>query len=602
MRLILAILSLFPNIAFAGLPPTTLGGQLLTGSAPVTFNFKVPLNQATRINSTTALIETGNDNRLKNPQFHSVNASDGWVIGSGVTAITDDTYYYTPPKSLQLTLPSGTQSNLDVISQTYTASFGDLDGSNLQAYIRLSAAVFQAGVDLKWCLDINSVQVQCDTILPNDIMQWAIVSLNYPAKATSPDTVYRVYLRANYTGIVGAAAIINAASSYFGPATNLAFVSPPNTFTAMVSSASGASSLTGSSDWVSCTSASPSVCTFKTSLFTSNPNCGTSTTSTTSTNTSTAGAASASGVTVYFNGATTVKLTCDKTGADYNLPAIVPGKVQGNFSGSLSGSGQWTTTSASFSDFGSGSGTSLTKINGSNLVCSAISGNLPGITCTSQYPGLYQVCVNATAWGSSAGSTNALRLVDGSGNVINSGAAFQDATAGYAQTYDLCGIVTADSTFSIKIQGQTTAGTMTLNASTATYRPTFTVIPATANIPVPIFVGNVTTPSTLTSDLIFRANGVTCGASSSITGGTGGVSIGNYSTGSCAITFSPAFSSSNYSCDFVALGSSTSTIDSYKVTSKTASGFTLVGITQNGATTSAASTGFQFDMKCQGPR
>lgn len=52
--------------AFAGLPPTTTKGRQ-DSSKSVTFNLEAPFKQLTKTGSTTALIETGNDNILANP-------------------------------------------------------------------------------------------------------------------------------------------------------------------------------------------------------------------------------------------------------------------------------------------------------------------------------------------------------------------------------------------------------------------------------------------------------------------------------------------------------------------------------------------------------
>lgn len=57
---------LISSQAFAGLPPTTVKGQN-DSAASVTFNLQVPESQSTRVNGTTALIETGNGNLLGNP-------------------------------------------------------------------------------------------------------------------------------------------------------------------------------------------------------------------------------------------------------------------------------------------------------------------------------------------------------------------------------------------------------------------------------------------------------------------------------------------------------------------------------------------------------
>lgn len=70
---------LFANIATAGLPPTSTKSQLDT-SKSTTFDFQAPFNQFTKPNGTTALIETGNKNLLKDPGFESSDPTAVWVI------------------------------------------------------------------------------------------------------------------------------------------------------------------------------------------------------------------------------------------------------------------------------------------------------------------------------------------------------------------------------------------------------------------------------------------------------------------------------------------------------------------------------------------
>jgi len=80
--------SLISQIAFAGLPPTSTKSQLDT-SKSTTFDFQAPFNQFTKPNGTTALIETGNKNLLKDPGFESADPTSVWVIsGAGTVGRT----------------------------------------------------------------------------------------------------------------------------------------------------------------------------------------------------------------------------------------------------------------------------------------------------------------------------------------------------------------------------------------------------------------------------------------------------------------------------------------------------------------------------------
>jgi hypothetical protein len=73
------------STAHAGLPPTNIKGLLDTSSAPTTFNFRAPFNQATNVGSATQLIETGNGNVLKNPSFEDINsAALNWTVSGAV--------------------------------------------------------------------------------------------------------------------------------------------------------------------------------------------------------------------------------------------------------------------------------------------------------------------------------------------------------------------------------------------------------------------------------------------------------------------------------------------------------------------------------------
>lgn len=85
---LLITVSLISQIAMAGLPPTTTKSQLDSAKS-TTFDFQAPFNQFTKPNGTTALIETGNKNLLKDPGFESSDPTAVWVIsGAGTVGRT----------------------------------------------------------------------------------------------------------------------------------------------------------------------------------------------------------------------------------------------------------------------------------------------------------------------------------------------------------------------------------------------------------------------------------------------------------------------------------------------------------------------------------
>lgn len=84
MTKFVALLLIFTQVAFAGLPPTTIQGQ--TDASPKTkFAFQTPHNQSTDLGGIKALIETGNQNILPNPGFEA--SSSGWTVSAGVQSL-----------------------------------------------------------------------------------------------------------------------------------------------------------------------------------------------------------------------------------------------------------------------------------------------------------------------------------------------------------------------------------------------------------------------------------------------------------------------------------------------------------------------------------
>lgn|GEM_PF-2476553 len=67
--------------SFAGLPPTSVRGQS-DSSDKVKFNLQAPNNQMTDLGGIKALVETGNDNLLKNPGFEASTVDTGWTCTS----------------------------------------------------------------------------------------------------------------------------------------------------------------------------------------------------------------------------------------------------------------------------------------------------------------------------------------------------------------------------------------------------------------------------------------------------------------------------------------------------------------------------------------
>lgn len=466
---------------------------------------RAPLKQLTKLGDKQYRVETGNGNRLANPSFQATPITTGWTVTTATSA-SDDTFYFEPSKSLQLTLPAGTQTNLDFLSQTYTANSGDMSGANLEVSMRIAKSVFQAAVNMQLCLDIDGAQKNCvkvpQTTAATFFDQYFF---NFPAKQSSASVTYRVYLRANYSGVTGSAAIINVQDAYFGPARNIGTGVPPNTFTAKVSTAGVVSDETGE-DWLNgnfaVTDTSLFTGTFVTSKFSVAPTCTVSaidpdttvsvdvrlsTDTTTTTVVVRTGYSSTS--TSFTKSAAKFSIRCSKTGADETKSVITPNMQPENYQGTMVGTG-WSTSSGLFADFAAGSSITLTKTSGDNLTVSAIAGSLPGITWSAGSYSSYQVCATVTITNSTAGQAVYLRAVSGTAALVAGPTGYVPSTANYSSPATMCGIVSGTGTLSVKLQGAAAAGTASIIAD-ASRVISWTVVNITRSMNVPILFPRV---------------------------------------------------------------------------------------------------------------
>lgn len=158
--------------------------------------------------------------------------------------------------------------------------------------------------------------------------------------------------------------------------------------------------------------------------------------------------------------------------------------------------------------------------------------------------------------------------------------------------------------YEVFVAGTVTTNVLALDASASVGQRNglFTVEKIAPGIQNPYLVGSIQTDASG----VFKQYGatITCSATSSIDAqsATWLSSVGNISSGACAVTFSGTpFSSSSYYCSMLSHGSTTASFSFPKISSKTTSGFTLTGVTQNGATTGAA-TDATYDLICFGPK
>lgn len=180
--------------------------------------------------------------------------------------------------------------------------------------------------------------------------------------------------------------------------------------------------------------------------------------------------------------------------------AYRPDQTPASWSGSLAVASGWTTTSSTYADPSSGSGIAITELQNRNFgTVTAISGSLPGITFTPPRVGRYSVCAGGQISDSSVSTMN-VRLVNGSGGIINGGQSPSEDNANFARNYSLCGIldIASIAATSVKIQAATNGGTLSIQAGNASGTPTVSwiIFELDAPMPAPLLQGSVVSGST----------------------------------------------------------------------------------------------------------
>lgn len=157
IKIILSLL-LFTSQSFAGLPPTTVKGQS-QATKPTVFNIQAPYNQATTTAAVTALIETGYENLLLNPNYEATVSTTSWTAGSGVTASVDTSNVNSGKQAVSLALSS---TNGLVWYQDVTPTI-KMSGQNMEygfwllntAITTLQVCARQAGVTVGVCAPVG---------------------------------------------------------------------------------------------------------------------------------------------------------------------------------------------------------------------------------------------------------------------------------------------------------------------------------------------------------------------------------------------------------------------------------------------------------------
>jgi hypothetical protein len=172
---------LIASQAFAGLPPPTAKGQNDT-SAPPTFNLQVPNSQSTRVNGTTALLDTGNLNELANPGFDG--GTTGWTASGGTFGTTPTAAFLGDGKLTGSWDSSGVNQTLTSTGVTITSG----DGRSSQNYTASMRFKCATGTCTHKIQLYDGTNVLAESTITSSTSQFVRTSVTGPAPASG--TVY----------------------------------------------------------------------------------------------------------------------------------------------------------------------------------------------------------------------------------------------------------------------------------------------------------------------------------------------------------------------------------------------------------------------------
>lgn len=266
--------------------------------------------------------------------------------------------------------------------------------------------------------------------------------------------------------------------------------------------------------------------------------------------------------------------------------AVTSDLTPGNWSGYQDVSSGWAVASMTPADFSAGSSPVTTQLTARNISCGN-AGTDAGISCQLPRTGNYQVCASVNTQ-VSQNVSYFLRLVDGTGTIINRQAAFLGLVSA-TPNVNVCGHYNAlavSSPIELKLQGWSSDGSsMNLGANAANW----SIIELDAAMPTPVLVGGVT--SSGPAQQVAVSATLACASSASVIYQTGSwiSSIANRSSSTCAVTFAAGTFSAAPTC--VAQERDGDVADA-RARSISSSGLTILG---------AAASDFNVAVICMGP-
>lgn len=178
MSKILLILSIlfFSDFAFPqGDAPAILKGQNQVQKAAGAF-IVAPAQSVTKVNSSTALIETGNTNILENPGFEHGTYDWAWVVTSGTASVVNSSIapgnVFSGLKSMKITASS---SQVEVFNSSPTNSSAFADGVQLLGMMRVKTNA--SGLKVCSRVEFTTSTTNCVSVVANN--KWNLYKIPF---------------------------------------------------------------------------------------------------------------------------------------------------------------------------------------------------------------------------------------------------------------------------------------------------------------------------------------------------------------------------------------------------------------------------------------
>lgn len=180
-----------------------------------------------------------------------------------------------------------------------------------------------------------------------------------------------------------------------------------------------------------------------------------------------------------------VPVTNNTLGMIYNVNSI-----GSYYSGYHDSTCAWARTNVSYGAFTADASCALVQRQASGIGAVATGSVLPALALTLPITGTYYICASVNSY---AAGNGGLRMTDGTTVIFE---ANDQSTTRTTKT--LCGSYVATSlTPTISIEGKSSTGAINIDTSTTTSAIEWTIFPITNNIPMPVFVGSISSAGIL---------------------------------------------------------------------------------------------------------